>query len=333
MGANSKAGVDIDADVRRFVAETSAAYAKGGTFAELSFPEQRSLCETVRAPWALGGPVMAHTSEHLAPTPHGPVKVRIYQPASDGKKPALIYLHGGGWTLFSLDTHDRVMREYAAAADAVVVGVDYALSPEAKFPVALEQVTAVVRWLHQRGGEFGVDVDRLAIGGDSAGAGLSLATAVTLRDEGRGDLLRALLLIYGAFDTEVSTDAARRYGGPNYMLSVAELDGFWRNYLGAPADAQNPLARTALADLGGLPPTVLTVPECDILTEQSLAMTERLRAAKVETRLDVYTGATHSFLEAVSIAPIAQRAIADGASWLRDHLASPVATRTRADQA
>jgi len=321
MSSESKAGADIDPDIRRFVAETSAAYAAGGVFAELSFPQQRQLAETVRAPWRAGGPVMARTVERLVPTPHGPVRVRIYDPSGRNKQPALIYVHGGGWTLFSLDTHDRVMREYAAAAEVVVVGVDYALSPEARFPVALEQVTAVVRWLTETGAEQGIDPKRLAIGGDSAGAALSLGAALKLRDEGRGELLRGLLLIYGAFDNRWSAEAAGRYGGPAYMLSAAELGAFWTNYLGSPEDADNPLARLMIADLHGLPPVALTVPECDILAEQSLALAERLRDAQVSVRLDVYPGATHSFLEAVSIAPIAARAIADGAAWLSQQLA------------
>jgi acetyl esterase len=332
MSMEPRPGEDIDPDIRRFVAETAAAYAEGGEFAQLSFPEQRRLAEAVRAPWRHGGPVMARVSEQLAPTPHGPVRVRLYDPSGQGPKPALIYLHGGGWTLFSLDTHDRVMREYAAAAGVVVVGVDYALSPEARFPVALEQVTAVVRWLRETGEDFGVDPDRLAIGGDSAGAALSLGAALKLRDEGADSLLRALLLIYGAFDSQTSEGAAQRYGGAAYMLSAAELDGFWGNYLASPADAQSPLARPMLADLHGLPPIALTVAECDILAEQSLAIAERLRAAQVSVRLDVYPGATHSFLEAVSIAPLAQRAIAEGAAWLRDRLAAAPAL-TPADRA
>jgi len=335
MCIDSLNGADIDPDIRRFVAETGAAYAKGGVFARLSFAEQRSLAETVRAPWRQGGPAMANISERTVASPRGPVRVRIYEPAGlQGRKPALVYIHGGGWTLFSLDTHDRVMREYAAAAGVVVVGVDYALSPEARFPVALEQVTAVVRWLRAGagGGDVGVDPDRLAIGGDSAGAALSVGAALTLRDHGEVDALRGLLLIYGAFDTLISQEAAHRYGGPAYMLSDVELDGFWANYLSGAGDAQNPLARPMLADLSGLPPVILTVAECDILAEQSLIMADRLRAAGTPAQLDVYPGATHSFLEAVSISSLAQKAIADGAGWLRERLAAAPAL-TAAEQA
>jgi len=312
---------DVDPAIRRFVSETTAAYAAGGPFATLSFPDQRRLAEAVRAPWRDGGPTMAQTREISVETPHGPVRVRLYDPTPHRPKPLLIYLHGGGWTLFSLDTHDRVMREYAAAADVVVAGVDYSLSPEARFPVALEQIEAVALWLHTKGADLGVDPARIAIGGDSAGACLSMATALKLRDQGRGDLIRAMLLIYPVFDTRVTDQAARQFGGETYMLSTAELAGFWSNYLSGAADAANVLARPMLADVSGLPPAILTIAECDILAEQGVAMGERLAAAGVEARVEVYRGATHSFLEAVSIAPVARKAIDDGAGWLKTVLA------------
>jgi len=312
---------DLDADVRRFVSETSAAYAAGGPFEALSIPDQRRLAETVRAPWRQGGPAMATTNELFVNTSHGAVRVRIYNPSLDHPKPALIYLHGGGWTLFSLETHDRVMREYAAAAEVVVIGVDYALSPEARFPVALEQVETVTDWLSDNASRHGVDAARIAVGGDSAGACLSMALALKLRDRGAASLIKAMLLIYPVFDTKISEAAARRYGGAGYMLSVAELDGFWGNYLRDKADAQNPFARPSLAEVAGLPPACLTIAECDILSEQGIAMAERLRQAGVAARADIYAGATHSFLEAVSISAAARKAINDGAAWLRSTLA------------
>jgi acetyl esterase len=308
---------DVDPDIRRFVTETSAAYAAGGQFDGLSFPARRRLAEAVRAPWRQGGPAMARSLDLVIETPHGPVKARLHDPSPTSPKPVLIYLHGGGWTLFSIETHDRVMREYAVRSGMAVLGVDYALSPEAKFPVALEQVEAVAVWLRASAAGFGLDPARIAIGGDSAGACLSMATAIKLRDRGLGDLLKAMLLAYPVFDTEISDDADRRYGGEGYMLSGAEMAGFWNNYLSSLADTQNPLARPALADLAGLPPACLTIAECDVLAEQAVAMGARLRVAGVSVRTDIYRGATHSFLEAVSIAPVARKAIDDGAAWLR----------------
>jgi len=253
---------------------------------------------------------MAAITELNVPAANGPVRVRFYDPDPDRPKPALIYLHGGGWTFFSLDTHDRVMREYAARAGVMVAGVDYALSPEAKYPVALEQVVAVARFLGERRA-------RIAIGGDSAGANLALATCLRLRDEGQPRLIRAMVLNYGVFDRESSPEAHRRFGGAGNMLTSEEMEGFWRNYLRDERDAGDPLVCPLRADLRKLPPVLLVVPECDLLTEQSVQLADRLSAAGVPVKLEMYRGAVHSFLEAVSIAPIADRAFADTAAWLR----------------
>ena len=288
----------------------AAAWACYGDLTAVSPAESRRIAEEVRAPWTRGGPRMAAITELNVPAANGTVRVRFYDPGPDGTKPAFIYLHGGGWTFFSLDTHDRVMREYAARAGVRVVGVDYALSPEAKYPVALEQVVAVARFLGER-------CERIAIGGDSAGANLALATCLRLRDEGQPQLIRAMVLNYGVFDRESSPEAHRRFGGLGNMLTSEEMEGFWRNYLRDARDAGDPLACPLRAELHGLPPALLVVPECDLLTEQSVRLADRLAAAGVPVKLEMYRGAVHSFLEAVSIAPIADRALADTAAWLR----------------
>jgi acetyl esterase len=219
--------------------------------------------------------------------------------------------------MFSLDTHDRVMREYAARAGMIVVGVDYALSPEAKYPVALEQVAAVARFLAGHGDEWGVDPQRIAIGGDSAGANLAIATSLRLRDEDAGQLIRAMVLNYGVFDRLSSDDARERLGGPGNMLTSDEMEGFWRNYLRDDREADDPLVSPLRAELHGLPRTLLVVPQFDLLTEQSVRLAGLMIAAGVPVTLNMYDGAVHSFLEAVSIAPIADRAFADTAAWLR----------------
>jgi acetyl esterase/lipase len=280
----------------------------------------RAIAEEVRAPWRQGGPAMKGTLERVVETEAGPVRLRIHDPGVERPAATLVYLHGGGWTLFSLDTHDRVMREYAARADVIVVGVDYALAPEARFPVALHQVIGVVRWLHANGSTLGVDATRLALGGDSAGGNLSICAALALRDAGQAGLVQGLLLIYPAFEKHCSPESMRRFGGPGAMLTAEEVDYFWDNYTGGADLRDDPLAMPIRAALEGLPATCLTVPECDVLTEQSYQMADRLREAGVKTAFQLYPGATHSFIEAMSIAPVADRAIEDGARWLRETL-------------
>jgi len=236
--------------------------------------------------------------------------------ADTDAQPALVYLHGGGWTMFSLDTHDRIMREFAARAGATVVGIDYALSPEVKFPHALEQVVDAVRALRERASEFGLDATRLAIGGDSAGANLSVATSLVLRDIDASSWLRGMLLIYGCYTPEISAAAANGFGAEGNLLTAAEMATFWVNYLERPGEASSPLVAPMRAQLAGLPPAFLIGAQCDVLAEQSVAFAAKLRAAGVPAEFVEYAGATHSFLEAVSISELADRAIADGAAWL-----------------
>ena len=295
--------------------EIGAAWNRHGDLAAVSPAEARRIAEEVRAPWARGGPQMAATREHPVATGHGAVRVRCYDPAPGGRKPAFIYLHGGGWMLFSLDTHDRVMREYAARAGMVVVGIDYALAPEAKYPVALEQVTAVARFCAERGEELGIDPLRIAIGGDSAGANLAIAACIRLRDECRLSL-RGMVLNYGVFERRSSAEARERFGGSGNMLTAQEMETFWGHYLPAGADPDDPLVCPLRADLEGVPPALLVVPEYDLLTEQSVHLAERLAAASVPVQLAMYR-AVHSFLESVSISKIADRAFAETAAWLR----------------
>jgi acetyl esterase len=302
----------------------TAAWARHGDLAAVSHAEARRIAEEVRAPWTCGGPRMAAIAELKLPAANGPVRVRCYDAGPEETKPALIYLHGGGWTLFSLDTHDRVMREYASRAAVMVVGVDYALSPEAKYPVALEQVVTVARYLAERGAELGIDPLRIALGGDSAGANLAISACIRLRDEGHSRLIRAMVLNYGVFDRRSSGESQRRFGGPGNMLTSEEMKSFWRNYLRDDRDAEDPLVCPLRADLRGLPRALLVVPECDLLTEQSVQLADRLAAAGVSVKLEMYRGAVHSFLEAVSIAPIADRAFDDTARWLRASLSSTV---------
>lgn len=306
----------LDPSIRRFVTEVRAGWARHGDVGTMTPSEARQIAEAVRQPWTIGGPAMAAVTEI-----DGPVRMRFYDPGPDERKPALIYLHGGGWTLFSLDTHDRVMREYASRAGIVVIGVDYALSPEVKYPVALEQTIAAASYLAEYGAAFGIDPARMGLGGDSAGANLALAAALSLRHGGAVPI-RALVLNYGVFARRSSAEAVERFGGEGNMLTAEEMETFWRNYLRDERDAENPLVCPLRADLSRLPPTFLAVPEYDLLAEQSIALAERMRSGGVKVNLEIYRGAAHSFLEAVSISPLAARAFAETSSWLRTALAS-----------
>ncbi|SFO34110.1 alpha/beta hydrolase fold domain-containing protein [Sphingomonas sp. OK281] len=313
----------LDPDIRVFTDILREDWSRHPPLDQLPTAEARQVAELVRARWTVGGPVMRQTRDVEIDTGAGALRLRIYRPdgvaAEDA--PALLYIHGGGFVFFSLDTHDRLMREYADAGQFVVVGIDYPLSPEAKYPVALDHIVALVDWLGGHGTELGIDAARMAIGGDSAGANLALATCMRVRDADKNSAIRCILSNYGAFSGDVSDAAEAAYGGPHALLTQADMRYFFDQYLVSAEQCEDPYAcPLSASDVSGLPPMMMIIPALDVLAEQSFALAERLRSAGNRGCQTVYPGATHSFLEAMSIAPIARQAIQDGASWIRDRL-------------
>ena len=306
---------DVDHDLRQCQNMMQEAYARLPVFDPTSVDDLRRATAVVRAPWTVGGPAMRRTEEKRVGDCS--TRIRIYYPNDSQILPALLYIHGGGWTIFSLDTHDRLMREYAARAQIVVIGVDYSLSPEAKYPTTIDEVVSVIRWLRdQNTAALGIDVQRIAIGGDSAGANLSVATNLRLRAS-KEPVLTAQLLNYGSYDRpRPESSSYVRYNGPKYRLTLDEVHFFRKNYVRDERDFDDPLVCPLHADLHGLPPSFLAIAECDILADENRAMAKALRIANVEVEERIYRGATHSFLEAVQIAAISDRALDDAACWL-----------------
>ena len=313
----------LDPEIRLFVQKMGAAWREHAPLDSVSLPEGRRIADKVRGRFTPGGPRMARTTEIQVPWAQGSVRIRVYDPQVSRPKPALLYLHGGGWTLFSIDTHDRIMREYAGRAGVIVIGVDYSLSPEARFPRAIDETVAVIKWLQEKGATVGVDGTRLAVGGDSAGAAMTVAVCLKLRDAGEPRAIGAMVLNYGCFDAACDTSSFKRYGQGGYLWDPGEMQAFWRNYLGD-ANPRDPLAAPLHADVHGLPPAFLAIPEHDVMYDESVAMGNKLRAAGVPAQSVIYPGATHSFLEAVSMAKVSARAFADTSRWLADMLAAAV---------
>jgi acetyl esterase len=316
----------IDPELGLFLQELRAGWAKHPPFETLTFPERRKVAEIVRAPWANGGPAMARTIERRFDSGAGELRIRVYLPEGVTEPaPALVYLHGGGFTLFSIDSHDRLMREYAGQGGFAVIGADYPLSPEHKYPIALDRIEAFLLWIKDHGAELGVDPSRIALGGDSAGANMSFGLVQRLRARGEQALVRAILANYGGYDSSISDTAEAQFGGPTSIMSRQEAYEYYGNYLNGQAEAEDPHVYPIKADLRGFPPVFLVIAECDVLVEQGIAMDQRLRASGVDTRSQVYQGAIHSFLEAMSVSAVARAAIADGAAFVREKLLEPSA--------
>jgi acetyl esterase len=239
-------------------------------------------------------PAVARVEDRTLPGAAGPIAARFYDPGTADPSPAIVYIHGGGWVLCDLDSHDGVCRELAQRSGLKVVSLGYRLAPEHPFPAPLEDCVAAVRWLAARGRDWGID--RLVIAGDSAGANLSLATLLALRDAGEQPL-RGAALVYGVFAPDHDTPSHLAYGGDNrYFLSTAEMEWFWGHYVPAGTDRRTPLAAPLYADLAGLPPLYLTAAEYDCLRTDSEQLAYRLALAGQPHEFRLWRGMIHACL-------------------------------------
>lgn len=269
---------------------------------------------------AAGGPRVAESGDRWLSVRGRRLACRVHKPSTGAPLPVMIYIHGGGWVWGSIDTHDHIMRGYAAASGCAVVGPDYALSPEAPFPQALEECAAVVRWVAKNGAEWGLDPTRIVVGGDSAGGNLAIATALLLRETDPGLKLRGLLLNYGVFDSRLDTPSYEEFA-TGHTLTREKMDFYWRCYAPREADRLHPLAAPLRAELAGLPPCLLHVAELDVLASENFAMEKRLREAGVEVEATTFPGVLHGFLRSIGHVKQADRAIAEAGDWLRRKLA------------
>ncbi|MGR6964616.1 alpha/beta hydrolase [Geodermatophilus sp. URMC 61] len=240
------------------------------------------------------------------PGAEGDLRARVYRPEGEGPFPTVAFLHGGGWVIGDLETHDQSVREICRTSRAVVVAVDYRLAPEHPFPAAAEDAVAAARWIAAHLGELGGD-DRLAVAGDSAGGNLAAVVAQQLIAEGTP--LTAQLLIYPAVDA-LSEYASRTENARGYFLEKDTMDWFYGHYAGAWDDAKDPrLSPLHAADLSGLPPAVVVTAEYDPLRDEGEAYGEALRAAGVEARVRRYDGLIHGFFAMGAVSPAAQAAV------------------------
>lgn len=311
---------EIDPQIERFMSFLAVQSALYPAANSLPFSERRRIAEELRLPLTEGGPSLRNTVDHVVRNGETRLKVRVMNAGSGDRQPALIYLHGGGWMLFSINTHNRIMRELAARAGIAVIGIDYSLSPDVRYPTQLMEIQAVISWVRRNGNELGIDPDRLAIGGDSAGANLSIATCLKLRQAQGLAAIRGMLLCYGVYDARFDTQSYLRYADPAYVLSRDEMLDFWANYVRGPDDYDDPLVSPLRAELTGLPPTLMIIAERDVLYDENIDMVKKLSAAGVDVDSKVYKGTIHSFLEAMSMAEVSRRALGDAATWLRRRL-------------
>jgi len=259
---------------------------------------------------------VARVEDFSADSGQGEVKLRLYHPAPAERRPLLVFLHGGGYILGNLDTHDRVQRLLALGSGWAVLGVDYALAPEARFPTQILQIAAIVEQLEPLLAGRNVATERgYALGGDSAGANLSMGTTYELRQRGQA-LPRGLLLYYGGFGLK-DGPSRRLYGSDLDGLGERELEMYHNAYRRSAEDLADPRHDILRGDLAGLPPVHLVAARLDPLLDDSVALAEGLRIEGVPVTLSIYDGVLHGFLHYSAIEPRATRAIEEGAAFLR----------------
>jgi acetyl esterase len=257
--------------------------------------------------------------------PTGEIALRIVRPRDrPGPLPVVMHFHGGGWILGDKETHDRLVRDIATGAQATVVFVDYARSPEAHYPIAIEQAYAATQWVTENGATLGVDPSRLALFGDSVGGNM-VAAVTLLAKERQGPQIRLQVLCYPVTDASLDTASYGQFAeGP--WLTRKAMEWFWDSYAPDVAVRNEPTAsplRASRAQLQGLPPALLITDENDVLRDEGEAYAHKLLAAGVPVTATRYLGTIHDF---VLLNPIAQSlptraALAQATAALRAALA------------
>lgn len=249
-------------------------------------------------------------------TAAGPVRARLYHPAPGTALPLLFFMHGGGWVFGTIDTHDPLCRALASAAEIAVLSLDYPLSPEHRYPVALDAMRAALAAAVDQAGALGIDPARIAVGGDSAGGNLSAALCLSARDAG-GPAIAHQLLLYPVIDNDFSR-ASHSENASGYLLSSAMMQWFWTQYLGDADQAPEALAAPIrAASLAGLPSATVITAEYDPLRDEGNAYAARLAAEGVEVTHSQMPGVIHGFASMLGMLPQADVAVGTAAKGLR----------------
>lgn len=290
----------------------SLAAQKGKPLYELSYQDARKVLEDAQAKPVKKLP--ADIEDKVLPVgPTGEVPVRVYRPQNaKGDLPTVMYFHGGGWVLGSKDTHDRLLRDLTNGAHAAFVFVNYTPSPEAQFPVPIEQDYAATQYIAEHGKEFGLDTSRLAIAGDSVGGNM-VAVVAQLAKERKGPAIRCQVMLYPVTDAGMNTGSYTEFAnGP--WLTKAAMEWFWDAYAPKKEDRKkttaSPLSATR-EQLKGLPPALIIVDESDVLRDEGEAYARKLIEAGVDVTAVRILGTHHDFamLNALAGTPAAKAAI------------------------
>ena len=264
-------------------------------------------------------PPVARVENREIPGPARPIPIRLFATTTEGRLPILLFFHGGGFVIGDLDTHDDLCRRLAIHSGCLVVSVDYRLAPEHKFPAAVEDSMAALRWVADRGAELGGDPRRLAVGGDSAGGNLAAVISQMARDQG-GPEIRYQLLIYPTTARDFETPSMKE-NGTGYFLEKPHMEWFLDLYYNGPEDWDDPRAAPLKAkSLDGLPAAYVVTAGYDPLRDEGEAYAKRLQESGVKTELHRYDDMIHGFFN-MTVTDRSNEAIRDAGTALRKALA------------
>jgi acetyl esterase len=286
----------------------------GIDFKTLPIAAARQQSDAATIPWSEGAPAIPSNDLTVDVGTHQ-MRARLYRPVKAPIRSLIIYVHGGGWTFGSIDTHDGTMRNLAVASRVPVLGIDYRLAPENPFPAPLEDVLAAIAFVEAGGIGTSLAASTLAVAGDSAGANLALAALLTRRNVGLPSLASAALF-YGCYAPDFTTASHAQFGGGDYLLTSVNMRWYWNNFLGPEGDHTTSLATPVTQDLCGLPPLYLSAAGLDPLRDDTFALAERLADAGVSFRCDHVPGVVHGCLRMTRELEAARRMIASGADFI-----------------
>ena len=259
---------------------------------------------------------VASIRDTTIPGPAGDLPIRIYTPSEGNNHPLIVWFHGGGWVIGDLDNEDPACRVISNSTDAVIVSIDYRLSPDVRFPEPVEDCYAGLLWAHEHASELGVDGSRIAVAGTSAGGNLAAAVSLMARDR-NGPTISHQLLFCPVIDHDFST-ASYSANADGYMLSRDSMVWFWDHYIGPDGDGSHPYASPIRADsLAGLPAATIIAAQYDPLVDEAEAFKVALEAAGNDVTYTCYEGMIHGFNGQVGIFDSARDALDEAATRLK----------------
>jgi acetyl esterase len=256
---------------------------------------------------------MFERRELAIPSRSGDLRARLYRPDDRTRRPLVIYIHGGGWTFGSVDTHDRTMATLASEGSFAVLGLDYRLAPEFPFPAAIDDILDTLDAVQRGCLGNAIDLSNYALIGDSAGAGLTLSAMLCLTDR---SIIRSAVLVYGCYAPVFDTISHQRFGNGDFPLTSDRMRWYWKNYLGSHDPGRGSLATPSQCDLSALPPLLLIAAGLDSLRDETFDLAKELGQAGNSCTVELHAGVCHGFFQMTGRLAAARRACRSAAEFI-----------------